>query len=400
MAMTAAEYAAKTTAVDQNTSLGIAHAIALAGRAWDELPKEQKTAENAKKIAGESVQKEDLFLEGAGTKRLVAAYTDQLVERSLAKDKEQGKAEGTNLMAYLDDTGAAVRGIDFAKVKTTVTKARDGELAAMISVKGDLDRFKAIKEKIGKSAKEHIGIDQTVENDFLKTVKQSVAAKNAAPAKGVAKGPKTSLADETADEPTKQSQSPDMLTVILTLVGAMLGIDLAGLFGLGKKEGEEPQPPTPEQLAAAKQKIEFAKIFEDKAISKDEFAKLVSMGGNVSAEQSGVLSALAAEKPAVILTPNASGENPGDTVIYARQGNDGKLTDIQVSITANGVTTTKTVTGDFSVSDQEVGSKIAESAKKDGVVVENKAQTIVADDISSGLSAAIQKLRSQDLAQR
>jgi hypothetical protein len=137
------------------TSLGISSAIAHAGKAWADLPAEERTSEKALAIATQSVPNEDLFLDKAGTKDLVNTYNGMLIERTYAKDKAENVEKGTNLKKFLDGVANALEGVDFDKVKSGNLQGTD---------------VGKIKADISKAAKEFVGITGTVEQDLIKTI--------------------------------------------------------------------------------------------------------------------------------------------------------------------------------------------------------------------------------------
>jgi hypothetical protein len=189
--------------VDTRTSLGMAHAIAEAGKRWGELPENERTLETARTIARDEVQKEDMFLDGS--KELVAAYNETLINRP-----------DTNLTAFLDDVSKAVDGVDFEKVKRRDLSGLNGKTLS------------GIKAEIGKSAKKNMNMDgRTVEQDLLHTLKNDAE--------------KTPEEQVFKDVKVKQPQEMGggFIQMIMMFIGALLGIDMSAMMGMGAQNTEQ-----------------------------------------------------------------------------------------------------------------------------------------------------------------
>lgn len=214
MSITAEEYA-KSGKVDAATSHGISHAIAEAGKEWGELLQanpnlsDAEKLEAAQRIASGAVKKEDMFLESAGTRELVDRYNQILIERSYAKDEQDGVAKGTHLMAYLTETSKAVDGVDFEKVKRGDFSGLNGKT------------LQGIKAEISQAAHAHVGLNGTVEEDFLGTLQD----------------------DKTKQKYTGATVEPKamgggLIQMIMTFISELLGIDLAGMFAINPPEAK------------------------------------------------------------------------------------------------------------------------------------------------------------------
>jgi len=191
----------------------MAHAIAEAGKTWGNA--EDKSWENAEKIAHDAVKNEDMFLDKAGTRELVERYNNVLIERSYALDTKEGKEKGTHLKAYLDDVADAVQGVDFEKVKKRDLSGLNGKT------------LNGIKAEISASAKKNIGMDGALEEDFLKTLKEDAGK---AEDQQVFKGAKV-------DEP--QAMGGGLIQLIMMFIGALLGIDVSAMMGGNSREAEQ-----------------------------------------------------------------------------------------------------------------------------------------------------------------
>jgi hypothetical protein len=157
---------------DSATMMAAMGAIATAGRMWDELPAEKKTAEKAKEIAAASLEPvqggreadtKDLLFDYAGTRSMVQHYTQDLIMRSEKLDTEQDKEKGTNLKGFLDDVASAVRNVNFDEFK-----------------KGNLQGvdLPAIRDKTSEAARTHIGMTRNIDEDIVATIGRDIELKN------------------------------------------------------------------------------------------------------------------------------------------------------------------------------------------------------------------------------
>lgn len=210
----AAKEASESGKIDVATSYGMSHAIAEAGKTWGELAAADKTPENAQRIALEAIQNEDMFLDKAGTKELSVAYTKKLIERA-----------GDNLPAYLDDVAKAVDGVNFELVK-------EGKFLEGLKGK-TLD---GIKKDISASAQKNItGYAGTLEKDFINTLESEEN-----------KGEQSAFKDVKVEDPKPlgMHNGTDLISLIVALIGAFLGIDLTGML-----QGNQPTREQQETVA-------------------------------------------------------------------------------------------------------------------------------------------------------
>jgi len=273
--VTAKEYADKfQDKPDQKTSLGIIATTAQAGHDWAEqsakLRSEGKTtselAAAAEALALKSVADEKVFLDKAGTKPIVEAYVKDLVERSKAKDKEQGKPEGTNLVEYMDKTAAAVNkeypGKKFDEVKEKVKKAfESGEpsLLEQIQLSSDINKFKNISRDVSSALASHIGTGgRPMEDDFLHTIKENTKAQAQVDANSKKKN-NFDVALTTEKLPEKGMGNDNFMKVVAKILEMILGFDIVGLFtGKGKEEDKQVAAKAPESKGDKKEEVQTA----------------------------------------------------------------------------------------------------------------------------------------------
>lgn len=297
---------------DQQTSLGIIASIAQAGHDWTEqsakLRGEGKSTEElakaAEALALKSVADEKVFLDKAGTKPIVDAYVKDLISRSKKKDEEQGKPEGTNLIAYLDKTAAAVNkeypGQKFDEMKEKAAKAfESGEPSFIdkIRLSSDLDKFQNIRKDVHNASAEHIGTGgRLVEEDFLHTLRENTKAQPEIKAQPDATKKKNPFDVElTTDKlPEKGTGSPDFMDAISKLLEAILGFDIIGMFnGKGKEEKKEevakaeaPKPATVE--TAAGKANDGGTINPDSPVNQDRVAAFLKANAPKEKDGQGV----------------------------------------------------------------------------------------------------------------
>ena len=109
------------TEIDKSTKTGMLSAISGAGDTYHQLEQrgeaEKLDYKGLQELALNAVDKEDLFLDAAGTKGPVREFTKKLIADSAALDKAQNVETGTNLRKFLHETGDVVNGIDPATGK-------------------------------------------------------------------------------------------------------------------------------------------------------------------------------------------------------------------------------------------------------------------------------------------
>ncbi len=172
VSLTPEQYAAKIkeNGVDSNTSLGIPLALAHAANAWNKLPKDQRTAANAEKLAKDAPMREDNdFLKSAGTGEIVRNYTQVLIDRSKEQDKQENKAEGSNLVDYMNKAGAAVQRLTGKEQATPeeVDAAINNAKIGMVPT----STLNDVKTRLSEAADKHLGMKG---KDFLDDFKEEV----------------------------------------------------------------------------------------------------------------------------------------------------------------------------------------------------------------------------------
>jgi len=383
----------KTGKLGEGDSAFVNAAIANAGNVTRGVDLDKASFEELKALAHKAVNTAEFsqYSSLSGEKGVVNAYVDKLIEDSTKVDKEKGVAEGTNLRAFLSETREATKNIDFQAFHESPMgyMMQHGNEAA------------AVKKAIRKASREHINHNLRDENDKTGIKLEDDLAKQI---QNSGKGTDKGITKDTVEN-KPEPMGGGIMQIIMMFIGMLLGVDLSSMFS-GKQddrsmdEMDKDKSVSPEQQSnvdRAQKNIKLAEIMQDSNISKDELTKVFS-GAAVTKEQTAALKSM---DDHVILVPNASGENPGDTVIYAKKGADGKLTDIQVATTGqDGTVSVKaldnTPDNNFVLNDnnqKELGGAITKAASERGRLVNNNEATVLADDIKVGLTGAVQKAK-------
>ena len=252
-------------------------AIINVGRVTKDVDLSKKDLNGLKELAHQSVDTA-YFAENSalsGKDGILNAYVDDLINRSLERDKEarakgETSPDGTHLRQFMEGTREATKNIDFKEVDKAPT-------AYVMSHQKDLD---AIQKGIRQAAHDNIdptlidanGKGRTIEQDLVKTIQASRKGSDEDKDKDVFKGTK-------AAEP--KAMGGGLMELLMAFIGMLLGIDLSGMFG-GQKDNNasidqlknDKNNPTPEQQAnidKLKKEINFAEIFKDNEVSKKEF---------------------------------------------------------------------------------------------------------------------------------
>jgi hypothetical protein len=158
---------------DAITMMAAMGAIATAGQMWNNLPPEERTVENARKISHDSLEPlttdrsdtTDLLFDKAGTREMVQAYTNDLISRSEVLDGAQGKNPGTNLMGFLDKVGSGVAPINFPEFKK----------GNLVNLDGSPVNLLAVREITAEATRQYIDPDmKPIDQDIFNTIQRDL----------------------------------------------------------------------------------------------------------------------------------------------------------------------------------------------------------------------------------
>ena len=168
---------ANGTKIDEPTRMGMLSAVgSVASEYHNKEIASQKAGQEFKpskaeleKMVHNAVANEDLFLEKAGTRAVVDKYADDLIKRSYEKDKAQGVEEGTNLRAFMHETGNTVNRDGRANYQEIHDAVKNDNKMYLLMHQNDL---KQIENEVSQSANNHVThlTEQSVQKDYVQVL--------------------------------------------------------------------------------------------------------------------------------------------------------------------------------------------------------------------------------------